>query len=112
MTSFSETSDVGVVRQCDGKLGIYSNSTAAVRSFTREIGDRFDRGTALVPAMTQGGVASGEMVAAILTGDPAKREAALEHLLYGTGAEAQAMVVENTGYMPVNAGALEVLAGF
>ncbi len=96
-----------------GQLGLYFNSTAAVRSFTREIGDRFDWGTAQMPAMAEGGgVASGGMAAAILTDDPEKREAAFEYLLFGTGAEAQAMVVENTGYMPVNQGSLEVLEGF
>lgn len=96
-----------------GQLGLYFNSTAAVRSFSREIGDRFDWGTAPMPAMQEGGgVASGGMAAVILADDPAKREAAFEYLLHGTGAEAQAMVVRNTGYMPVNQGSLEVLDGF
>ena len=96
-----------------GMLGIYFNSTAAVRSFTREIGDRFAWGTAPMPAMADGGgVASGGMAAVILADDPAKREAAFDYLLFGTGAEAQALVVENTGYMPVNPGALAVLEDF
>ncbi len=90
-----------------GGLGLYFNSTAAVRSFETEIGDRFDWGTAQMPAMVEGGgVASGGMAAVILTDDPAKRAAAFEYLLYGTGAEGQAYVVENTGYMPVNADAM------
>ncbi|MEM0899172.1 MAG: ABC transporter substrate-binding protein [Pseudomonadota bacterium] len=95
------------------KLGLYFNSTAAVRSFTREIGDRFEWGTAPMPKLTDdGGVASGGMAAVILTDDPEKRAAAFEYILYGTGAEGQATIVKNTGYMPVNSGAEAILADF
>lgn len=98
-----------------GGLGLYFNSTAAVRSFDTEIGDRFDWGTAQMPVMVEGGgVASGGMAAVILTDDPARRTAAFEYLLYGTGPEGQTFVVENTGYMPVNDGAMAegLLGGF
>ena len=96
-----------------GTLGLYFNSTAAVRSFSREIGDRFAWGTASMPKMTaDGGVASGGMAAVILTNDPQKRAAAFDYFLYGTGPKAQAMIVEQTGYMPTNAKALDVLASF
>ena len=96
-----------------GKLGLYFNSTAAVRSFEREIGERFQWGTAPMPMLVQGGgVAAGGMAAVILTDDPAKRAAAFDYILYGTGPEAQAMIVQNTGYMPVNQGALPLLDGF
>ncbi|WP_299793918.1 ABC transporter substrate-binding protein [uncultured Marivita sp.] len=96
-----------------GKLGLYYNSTAAVRSFDREIGDRFEWGTAQMPRMVdEGGVAAGGMAAVILTDDPEKRQAAWDYLLYGTGAEAQAFVVQNTGYMPVNSGAIDELSAF
>lgn len=96
-----------------GQLGLYFNSTAAVGSFTREIGDRFDWGTAPMPVLTEdGGVASGGMAAVILTDDPEKRAAAFDYLLYGTGPDGQATIVQQTGYMPVNAGAIDVLADF
>jgi multiple sugar transport system substrate-binding protein len=58
----------------------------------------------------EGGVTAGGMAALILTDDPEKRRAACDYLLYGTGAKAQAMTVENTGYRPVNSGAMAVLA--
>ncbi|MGB3555276.1 MAG: ABC transporter substrate-binding protein [Jannaschia sp.] len=91
-----------------GGLGLYFNSTAAVRSFDREIAGRFDWSTAQMPTLVEGGgVASGGMAAVILTDDPARRAAAFEYLLYGTGADGQTYVVENTGYMPVNADAME-----
>ncbi len=96
-----------------GKLGLYFNSTAAVRSFEKEIGDKFAWGTAQMPMLVpDGGVAAGGMAAVILTKDPAKRKVAFEYLLYGTGPKAQALVVENTGYMPVNTGAKAELADF
>lgn len=96
-----------------GTLGLYFNSTAAVGSFTREIGDRFEWGTAPMPLLTDGGgVASGGMAAVILTEDPERRAAAMDYLLYGTGPEGQATIVRSTGYMPVNDGAEEVLAAF
>ncbi|WP_308916374.1 ABC transporter substrate-binding protein [Jannaschia sp. LMIT008] len=96
-----------------GKLGLYFNSTAAVRSFAREIEDRFEWGTAPMPRLTEdGGVASGGMAAVILTDDPEKRQAAMEYVLYGTGAEGQATIVQATGYMPVNDGAEALLADF
>jgi multiple sugar transport system substrate-binding protein len=96
-----------------GNLGLYFNSTAAVRSFGREIGDRFEWGTAPIPTLTEGGgVASGGMAAVILADDSAVREAAFDYILYGTGPEGQATIVQNTGYMPVNDGAMEVLASF
>ena len=95
-----------------GKLGMYFNSTAAVRSFEKEIGDRFAWGTAQMPTLVpDGGVAAGGMAAVILAKDPAKRKAAFEYLLYGTGPKAQALVVENTGYMPVNTGAMSGAQG-
>ena len=96
-----------------GKLGLYFNSTAAVRSFEKEIAGRFAWGTAQMPKLVaDGGVAAGGMAAVILTKDPVKRAAAWRYLLYGPGPEAQALIVRNTGYMPVNTGAIETLAGF
>ncbi|MEO1694073.1 MAG: ABC transporter substrate-binding protein [Pseudomonadota bacterium] len=90
-----------------GKVGLYFNSTAAVNSFKREIGDRFAWGTAVMPKLVDdGGVASGGMAAVILTDDPEKRKAAFSYLLFGTGATGQTIVVRNTGYMPVNTAAL------
>jgi multiple sugar transport system substrate-binding protein len=96
-----------------GDLGLYFNSTAAVRSFAREIGDRFDWGTAPMPRLTDdGGVASGGMAAVILADDPETRAAAFEYVLYATGPEGQATIVRNTGYMPVNQGAEAELSQF
>lgn len=96
-----------------GKVGLYFNSTAAVRSFSREIGDRFAWGTAEMPVLKDGGgVASGGMAAVILTDDPAKRAAAFDYLLFGTSPDIQAYVVEQTGYMPSNAKAVATLRGF
>lgn len=96
-----------------GKLGLYFNSTAAVRSFEREIAGRFDWNTAVMPTLAaDGGVAAGGMAAVILTDDPEKRKAAFDYVLFGTSAPNQALVVQNTGYMPVNSGSVALLADF
>lgn len=96
-----------------GKLGLYFNSTAAVRSFEREIADRFDWGTAVMPTLVEGGgVAAGGMAAVVLAKDPEKRKAAFDYVLYGTSAASQAYIVENTGYMPVNSGSVALLRDF
>ena len=90
-----------------GKMGFYFVSTAAVRTFSREVGDRFELATAPVPSSSpNGGVVSGGMAGVILTKDPAKRQAAFDYLRFGTSAESQAYIVRNTGYMPTNTGAL------
>ncbi len=95
-----------------GRMGLYFVSTAAVRSFNREIGDRFAWGTAPLPVADGAGVVSGGMVAVILATDPARRSAAFDFVRFGTSAEMQAYIVENTGYMPVNLGAVPLLADF
>lgn len=90
-----------------GKMGFYMTTTAAIRSFRTESGNRFTLSTAALPLMsTDATISSAGMVAFILTKDPAKRRAALDYILFGTSAESQAWVVRNTGYMPSNTGAL------
>jgi multiple sugar transport system substrate-binding protein len=82
------------------------------RSFDREIGTRFKWGTAPIPLVSGGGVVSGGMVAVILTKDEAKRKAAFDYIRFGTSADSQAYVVQNTGYMPVNIKAVPTLETF
>jgi multiple sugar transport system substrate-binding protein len=90
-----------------GKMGFYVATTAAIRSFSTEIGKRFVLGTAPLPLLSPNAkISSGGMVAMIVTKDPVKRKAAFEYLLHGTSAQSQAFIVPNTGYMPSNTGAL------
>jgi multiple sugar transport system substrate-binding protein len=90
-----------------GRLGFYVSSTALVRAFSNEIGTRFQLRTARVPLLSpQGTMSTGGMAAVILSADAAKRRAAFDYIRFGTGAEGQAFVVRNTGYIPVNTGAL------
>jgi multiple sugar transport system substrate-binding protein len=90
-----------------GKMGFYMTTTAAIRSFRTESGNRFTLQTAALPLMSPDAtISSAGMVAFITTKDPAKRRAALDFILFGTNAESQAWVVLNTGYMPSNTGAL------
>ena len=90
-----------------GKMGFYMTTTAAIRSFRVEVGNRFGLATAPLPLMSPDAtISSGGMIAVILTKDAAKRRAAMDYLLHGTNAESQAFIVLNTGYMPSNTGSL------
>ncbi len=90
-----------------GKMGFYVATTAAVRSFSKEIGKRFVLATVPLPLLSPDAkISSGGMIAVIVTKDPEKRKAALDYLLFGTSAESQSFIVQNTGYMPSNTGAV------
>ena len=90
-----------------GKMGFYMTTTAAIRSFRTESGNRFELRTAALPLQSPDAtISSGGMIAVILAKDPEKRKAALDYLLFGTNAESQAYIVLNTGYMPSNTGSL------
>ncbi len=90
-----------------GKMGFYITTTAAIRSFRTEVGQRFQLATAPLPLLSpEATISSGGMIAVIITKDPAKRKAAMDYLLFGTSAESQAHIVLNTGYMPSNTGAV------
>lgn len=90
-----------------GKLGFYFASTSGVRGFERDIGDRFEFGTATLPlGVADATMPTGGMAAVILTTDPAKRAAAWAFVKFATGPEGQGIVVPNTGYMPTNTLAL------
>jgi multiple sugar transport system substrate-binding protein len=92
-----------------GKMGFYVTTTAAVKSFETEINKRFEMRTMPLPLMSPDGqVASAGMVAMIVTKDVIKHKAALDFILFGTGADSQSFIVQNTGYMPSNTGALRV----
>lgn len=91
-----------------GKLGFYFASTAGVRRFETESGDRFTVRTAELPlGVPDATMPTGGMAAVILTEDPEKRDAAWRFVKFGTGPVGQTIVVHNTGYMPTNQRALE-----
>jgi multiple sugar transport system substrate-binding protein len=92
-----------------GKIGIFFDTPARLRQITDLIGSKFTLRTRPFPVdnKANGGLPTGGNAAIITTRDPAKQKAAWEYIKFGTGPEAQSIVVETTGYIPTNKRALE-----
>ena len=75
-----------------------------MRLITDGVGSRFTLGTTIFPAddKAKGGVPTGGCAIIITTKDAAKQKAAWEYAKFITGPEAQKIVVEVTGYLPLN----------
>ncbi|MGY6633158.1 MAG: ABC transporter substrate-binding protein [Alkalilacustris sp.] len=91
-----------------GRTGILFTTPAHLNQVNGMIGGAFDLGTTLFPLDNpeDGGVPTGGNALVILTQDPDKQAAAWEYARYSTGPEAQTLVVEMTGYLPLNIRAL------
>jgi multiple sugar transport system substrate-binding protein len=90
-----------------GTLAIHAASTSNVANATRQIADRFEFRTAAFPLPGPHGLLpAGGSTAVILASDPAKRRAAWDYVKFATGPVGQTMMVNQTGYMPGNAIAL------
>lgn len=91
-----------------GKLGILVASTSGVRGLEADVGGRFHLKTARLPLADpgRGRLPTGGMAGVILASDPEKRAAAWAYLLFASGPEAQTLMVQKSGYTPVNALAL------
>ena len=98
-----------------GKLGILVASTSGVRGLEADIGGRFLLKTAKLPlANPRGRLPTGGMAGVILTPDPEKQAAAWAYLQFASGPDAQTLMVQKSGYTPVNSLALgpDHLGGF
>lgn len=99
-----------------GKIGIYVASNSRLAQLTANVGDQLEIRTAPFPqSAPDGKMQSGGGAIAILTKDPAKQQAAWEYLKFSVGAEAQTLMVSQTGLSPVNTKAVkspEYLADF
>jgi multiple sugar transport system substrate-binding protein len=87
-----------------GQTGIYFQTPARMRQTTENVGERFTLGTAPFPIddKAKGGVPTGGCAIVVTTRDAAKQKAAWEYAKFITGPEAQKIIVETTGYLPVN----------
>jgi multiple sugar transport system substrate-binding protein len=87
-----------------GQTGIYFQTPARMRQTMDNVGTRFTLGSAPFPIddKAKGGIPTGGCAIVITTRDPAKQKAAWEYAKFITGPEAQKIIVETTGYMPVN----------
>jgi len=87
-----------------GQTGIFFDTPARLRLVTDGVGTRYTLGTAVFPIddKAKGGLPTGGCAIIITTKDAAKQKAAWEYAKFITGPEAQKIIVETTGYLPLN----------
>jgi multiple sugar transport system substrate-binding protein len=87
-----------------GQTGIFLDTPARLRLMTDGVGSRFALGTAVFPIddKAKGGIPTGGCAIIVTTKDAAKQKAAWDYAKFITGPEAQKIVVEITGYLPLN----------
>ena len=87
-----------------GQTGIFFDTPARMRLITDGVGSRFAIGTAVFPLddKAKGGIPTGGCAIIMTTKDAAKQKAAWEYAKFITGPEAQQIIVEITGYLPLN----------
>ncbi len=88
-----------------GRLGAFYWTTAVVRNFIQSVGRNFEFRTAtlpIVPGIPDGTLATGGACGMLTARDAARREAAWKYLRFSTSPEGQALMVQNSGYVPCN----------
>ncbi len=87
-----------------GKMGMIFQTTALVRGTVQGVGNNFTLRTTGMPVINaeKGRLPTGGAAGMLTAKDPARREAAWKFLKFSTSAEGQALMVQNTGYLPCN----------
>lgn len=87
-----------------GRLGATMRSTAVLRNIIGSVGRNFTLRTTAMPVIDaeRGRLPTGGAAGMITARDEAKREAAWKFLRFSTSAEGTAIMVVNTGYVPMN----------
>jgi multiple sugar transport system substrate-binding protein len=87
-----------------GRLGATMRSTAVLRNIIQSVGRNFELRTTGMPVIhaERGRLPTGGAAGMITARDEAKREAAWKFLRFSTSAEGTAIMVINTGYVPMN----------
>ena len=87
-----------------GQTGLFFDTPARMRLITDGVGSRFKLASAVFPIddKAKGGIPTGGCAIVMTTKDPAKQKAAWEYAKFITGPEAQKIIVEITGYLPLN----------
>ncbi|MDQ7251035.1 ABC transporter substrate-binding protein [Dongia sedimenti] len=88
-------------------IGIISDSSSFLTSVSKSAAGKFELRTASYPlAADVGRLPPGGNCATVATQDPVRQEAAWTFVKYAVGPEAQRILAEQTGYVPVNKKAL------
>jgi multiple sugar transport system substrate-binding protein len=87
-----------------GRLGATMRSTAVLRNIIGAVGRNFELRTTGMPVIDaeRGRLPTGGAAGMITARDEARREAAWKFLRFSTSAEGTAIMVKNTGYVPMN----------
>ncbi len=87
-----------------GRLGMLYWTTAVLRGTVQQVGRNFDLRTGPMPVIDaeRGRLPTGGAAGMLTARDPARREAAWRFLRFSTSAEGTALMVKNTGYVPMN----------
>jgi len=87
-----------------GRMGMIYWTTAVLRGTIQQVGRNFDLRTGPMPVIDaeRGRLPTGGAAGMLTARDPARREAAWKFLRFSTSAEGTALMVRNTGYVPMN----------
>lgn len=87
-----------------GKLGMMYWTTAVLRGTIGQVGRNFELRTGPMPVIDRekGRLPTGGAAGMLTARDPARRDAAWKFLRFSTSAEGTALMVKNTGYIPMN----------
>ncbi len=87
-----------------GRLGMFFWTTAALRGTIQQVGRNFELRTTVMPVIDpqRGRLPTGGAAGMLTARDAAKRAAAWKFLRFSTSAEGTAIMVRNTGYVPMN----------
>jgi multiple sugar transport system substrate-binding protein len=87
-----------------GTTGMNFRSTALLRGVIQQTGRNFELRTGPMPVIdpVNGRLPTGGAAGMLTARDPARREAAWKFLQFSGSAEGTALMVKNTGYVPVN----------
>jgi multiple sugar transport system substrate-binding protein len=87
-----------------GRLGMFYWTTAVLRGTIQQVGRNFELRTGPMPVIdpANGRLPTGGAAGMLTARDPARREAAWKFLAFSASAEGSTIMVQNTGYVPVN----------
>ena len=91
-----------------GNVGILVTSSGFAAGFERQVGQRFGFKTLTFPVGSgDARLPGGGSMGMVLSTKPERQKAAWEYIKFATGGVGQAIMAKGTGYMPVNAAAVD-----
>jgi len=102
MPNYAGTADLQAFAA--GRLGMMFRTTAQVRGVAESVGRNFELRTTIMPVIdpVRGRLPTGGAGGMLITQDARRAEAAWRFLQFATSAEGTTLMVQNTGYVPVN----------